>query len=72
MGRIKPKVIKRSAEKLLESDIEFSHSFSENKQAIKGIMPSKRMRNMVAGYISRLKRMRDEERKKLGLDDLEQ
>lgn len=55
MGRIKTTVIKRSAERLIASDVEFTTDFEKNKKIIEGVMPSKRMRNMVAGYITRLK-----------------
>ena len=51
MGRIKSTLIKRTAEKLMQEH-EFSDNFEENKKIIEGIMPSKRMRNMVAGYIT--------------------
>ena len=53
MGRIKSTLIKRTAEKLMKEH-EFTEDFGENKKIIEGIMPSKRMRNMVAGYITRL------------------
>jgi len=56
MGRIKSTLIKRTAKKLTEEQ-EFSDNFEENKQAISGILPSKRMRNMVAGYLTRLKKI---------------
>lgn len=56
MGQIKATVIKRTAEKLIRNeDIGFSEDFEENKKIVDGLMPSKRMRNMVAGYITRLK-----------------
>jgi len=56
MGKIKTTVIKRTAEKLIQNeDISFSEDFEENKKIVDGLMPSKRMRNMVAGYITRLK-----------------
>ena len=53
MGRIKSTLIKRTAEKLMKEH-EFTDDFEKNKKLIDGIMPSKRMRNMVAGYITRL------------------
>ena len=33
---------------------EFTEDFEKNKRLIDGIMPSKRIRNIVAGYITRL------------------
>jgi ribosomal protein S17E len=57
MGKIKTKLIKRTAEKLLKSDIVFSESFEENKKVLgKDTMPSKKVRNQIAGYLGRLKK----------------
>ena len=55
MGRIKSTLIKRTAEKLIQKH-EFSKDFEENKKLIDKTMPSKRIRNMVAGYITKLKK----------------
>ncbi|MAG37797.1 30S ribosomal protein S17e [Candidatus Pacearchaeota archaeon] len=54
MGRIKSTMIKKTARKLLESDITFSTDFVHNKKLLVDTMPSKKIRNKVAGYISRL------------------
>jgi len=57
MGRIKSTLIKRTAEQLLERTSDaFSHSFEENKKILGNLMPSKRIRNRVAGYITRIKK----------------
>lgn len=57
MGRIKSALIKRTAEKLLKSEgIEFEDDFGKNKLILGSIMPSKRMKNSIAGYITRLKK----------------
>ena len=57
MGRIKSTLIKRTARQLIKTSPEtFNSSFEENKKALGNTMPSKRMRNMIAGYISRLKK----------------
>jgi len=53
MGRIKSALTKRTAEKLMKEQ-EFTEDFEKNKRLIDGIMPSKRIRNIVAGYITRL------------------
>ena len=53
MGRIKSMLAKRTAEKLMQEQ-EFQESFEENKKILGDTMPSKRMRNVIAGYISRL------------------
>ena len=57
MGRVKPMLIKRTARKLVEmSDESFGKTFGENKKALGNILPSKQMRNKIAGYIARIKR----------------
>ena len=39
----------------LEKDIEFSEDFEENKRILGKTMPSKKIRNQIAGYASRMK-----------------
>tara|TARA_Y100000034_G_C6514533_1_gene221194 strand:- start:124 stop:306 length:183 start_codon:yes stop_codon:yes gene_type:complete len=56
MGRIKSKLIKRTGRNLLEDD-KFSSDFSENKKVLGDLMPSKKIRNQVAGYITRKKKL---------------
>lgn len=56
MGKIKSKLIKRTAEILIKKGIEFSEDFKKNKQILKDTMPSKKIRNQIAGYISRIKK----------------
>ncbi len=57
MGRIKSTLVKRTARELLvKSPNVFSKEFSVNKKSLGNTMPSKRMRNMIAGYISRIKK----------------
>ncbi|MAG39632.1 30S ribosomal protein S17e [Candidatus Pacearchaeota archaeon] len=57
MGRIKPKLIKRTSRNLLEKDLEtFGKEFEHNKKAIGNSLPSKKTRNKIAGYIARLKK----------------
>lgn len=57
MGRIKSTLVKRTAKKLIaeKSDL-FESEFNKNKKVLGKSMPSKRLRNKIAGYISRLKR----------------
>lgn len=52
MGRIKTTLVKRTATKLMNEE-GFDSSFEDNKKFIAGTMPSKRIRNMVAGYITK-------------------
>lgn len=57
MGKIKSKLIKRTANTLLQKGIEFNESFKENKEILSNdTMPSKKLRNQIAGYAARLKK----------------
>ena len=59
MGRIKSKQIKRTSRELLEkSEKDFTENFEDNKKALGRILPSKKVRNKIAGYIGRLKRQK--------------
>jgi len=55
MGRIKPKLIKRTTRALLSQENKFSSNFEENKKRLADTMPSKKVRNKIAGYLVRLK-----------------
>lgn len=62
MGKIKSKLIKRSANELIKKGIEFSEDFEENKKILgTNTMPSKKIRNQMAGYVSRLKKQKRKE-----------
>ena len=54
MGRIKSTLIKRTAEKL-NAQGDFNTDFEINKKLLGDTMPSKRLKNKIAGYISRLR-----------------
>ncbi len=55
MGRIKSTLVKRTSEKLLnEKSLSFDDSFENNKKILGMTMPSKKIRNKIAGYISRI------------------
>jgi len=57
MGQIKSTLIKRTSRQLLEITPEsFDTTFETNKKALVKTLPSKKMRNRVAGYIARLKK----------------
>ena len=56
MGKIKSKLIKRSAKILMKEGIEFSEDFEKNKKILKDTMPSKKIRNQMAGFLSRTKK----------------
>ncbi|MEK6835907.1 MAG: 30S ribosomal protein S17e [Nanoarchaeota archaeon] len=57
MGRIKTKLVKRTAKELIDLYRDkFSNDFNLNKEIVKELaeIPSKKLRNVTAGYISRL------------------
>jgi len=56
MGRIKSKLIKRTGNTLLAEDNGFTDEFDKNKEVLKNLMPSKKIRNQVAGFITRKKK----------------
>lgn len=59
MGRIKSLLVKRTAKKLLENKSSlFNTEFEHNKRVLNNTMPSKSIRNKIAGYIARLQRMK--------------
>ena len=55
MGRIKSALVKRTSQKLFK-EINFSEEFEKNKKILADLLPSKRIRNKIAGYIARLKK----------------
>ena len=57
MGRIKTKQIKRIAIQLVELHRDkFKTNFTDNKKIVEEFaeIPSKKMRNVIAGYVTRL------------------
>ena len=59
MGRIKTMLIKRTTEELMvKHGDEFTTTFDENKLILggKAKISSKKMRNIIAGYATRLKK----------------
>lgn len=56
MGKIKSKLIKKSGVNLAKKDIAFNESFENNKKILGNTMPSKKLRNKMAGYLARLKK----------------
>ena len=65
MGKIKTRLIKRTAETLMKKDLEFNGEFEQNKKVLGREMPSKKVRNQIAGYVARLKRFQKEKEKKI-------
>jgi ribosomal protein S17E len=64
MGRIKSTMVKRAAEQLLDKENKFDDTFEKNKKILGNTMPSKPIRNKIAGYIARLKRMEKTKKEK--------
>jgi len=64
VGRIKTALIKRITNQLVkEHRDEFTKKFEENKKLVEQFaeIPSKKMRNIIAGYVTRLKQGKIEE-----------
>ncbi|VVB78187.1 30S ribosomal protein S17e [uncultured archaeon] len=59
MGRIKSKLVKRTAFTLLKEENAFTDKFDNNKELLKGLTDSKKVRNQIAGYIARKKKSED-------------
>ncbi len=65
MGKIKTKLIKRTSERLVGAKISFKEDFDSNKKILSNEMPSKKVRNQIAGYISRLKKVEKKKQEEL-------
>lgn len=64
MGRIKSLMVKRTAKELMVQQPQlFQKEFNHNKQVLGKTMPSKKIRNKIAGYIGRLERAKTKVRK---------
>ena len=64
MGKIKTRLIKRTAKALTEKGIEFKEDFKKNKEILGREMPSKKVRNQIAGFLSRQKKKERIEKQK--------
>ena len=61
MGRVKTQLAKRAALRLMKEHPEtFKKDFSENKTLLMGVteINSKKLRNVIAGYLTRLVKQR--------------
>ena len=65
MGKIKSKMVRRAAEELKKKGIEFSTDFEKNKKILGNTMPSKKIRNQLAGFLSRSKKQEKQNQIKL-------
>ncbi len=59
MGKIKSKMIKRSAAEMKKQNIKFTTDFSTNKKILGDTMPGKKMRNQMAGYMVRVQKRKE-------------
>ncbi len=67
MGKIKGKLIKRTSERFIAEGIDFSENFEENKKILGNTMPSKKIRNQMAGYLARLKKAESKKKEMLAV-----
>jgi len=65
MGKIKSKLVKRSANSFIKENVEFSDSFEKNKKILKDTMPSKKLRNQMAGFLSKIKKQEKQNQSKM-------
>ena len=56
MGKIKSKMVRRATNILLSKEIGFTENFEENKRIIGNTMPSKKIRNQIAGLLAKIKK----------------
>ncbi len=56
MGKIKSKLVKRTSNELIKKGIQFDKSFEENKKILGKTMPSKKIRNQMAGFLAKLEK----------------
>ena len=63
MGKIKQKLVTRTAGELKENGVQFTEDFGKNKKILGKSMPSKKIRNQMAGHLVRTekqKRLKEE------------
>jgi ribosomal protein S17E len=56
MGKIKSKLIRRTAKELINKEPALDEDFNKNKKILKNTISSKKIRNQIAGLISKLKK----------------
>ncbi len=62
MGKIKSKLVKRTANELIKKGIKFNESFEDNKKILGKTMPSKKIRNQMAGFLAKEEKKKIEEK----------
>lgn len=68
MGKIKTKLIKRTSKAIVAGNVNTSKDFNENKKILKEGMPSKKVRNQIAGFLSRISRNKEKEDQKININ----
>ncbi|MBI2043601.1 hypothetical protein HYT25_04390 [Candidatus Pacearchaeota archaeon] len=53
MGKIKSKSIRRTANELMQKGMVFTEQFVENKKILGNFLPSKKIRNQIAGLLGK-------------------
>ncbi len=56
MGKIKSKVIRKSAKTLMNEGVKFNDDFEKNKKMLNGLTISKKLRNQIAGLLAKIKK----------------
>ena len=52
MGKIKSKLMRRTATELKGKGIAFTEAFAENKRILGSLLPGKKIRNQIAGLLA--------------------
>jgi|TARA_B100000315_G_C14122446_1_gene383190 ribosomal protein S17E len=60
MGKIKSKLIRRTAKTLLKKGIKAEEGFEKNKKLLGNILPSKKIRNQTAGLLAKINKQEKE------------
>tara|TARA_Y100000296_G_scaffold85670_1_gene122370 strand:- start:1562 stop:1756 length:195 start_codon:yes stop_codon:yes gene_type:complete len=62
MGKIKSKLIRRTANTLLKKGVEFTEGFEKNKKLLVNTLPSRKIRNQTAGLLAKIKKQEKEKK----------
>jgi ribosomal protein S17E len=61
MGKIKTKLIKRTSKEICSGGVEISTEFEKNKKLLVEGMPSKKVRNQIAGCLTKIAKNKKKE-----------
>ncbi len=56
MGKIKSKQIRNTAKILVNEGVKFSENFEKNKDVLRGMTISKKIKNQIAGLLAKTKK----------------